>query len=225
MKENKLETLIWIIFTIVGAILVIFGIIIFGFIFNYRNKIDTVGTITEISDDVYVTYIAKGKEYTSKLNGYSSNFYEGKKIDIYYDKDNPNQIGMKSLNLLFLIFPGIGLIFLTIGGIGIFVKIKRRKLEKNLKENGQLIYADYVETMVNTSYSINGRHPYYIICEWNHPFDDKNYIFKSKNIWVNPKNMIEKRNIKQFPVYINKDCLKKYVVDTDILTENIVDLR
>lgn len=235
MKENKLESLIWIIFVSIGAIFVTIGVAVFCGVFNYENKIDTVGTITEISSyrntnhnrnhEVYVSYIVEGKEYESRLNSYSSSFYEGKEIDIYYDKDNPNKIGVKSLDLLFLIFPGIGLIFLIIGGTGILVKINRRKSEESLKENGELIYANYVETVVNTSYRVNGKCPYNIICEWNNTLDNKKYIFKSKNIWINPENIIKEKDIKQFPVYIDNNNRKKYAIDVDILSENIVDLR
>lgn len=234
MKENKLENLIWIIFASIGAIFVIIGLVVFGNIFNYANKVDTVGTITEISSyrntnhnrnhEVYVSYTVEGKEYESILNSYSSSFYEGKEIKIYYDKDNPSKIGVKSLDLLFLIFPGIGLIFLIIGGTGILVKINKRKLEKRLKENGELIYANYVETVLNTSYRVNGKCPYNIICEWNNPLDNNKYIFKSKNIWINPENIIEEKNIKQFPVYIDNNK-KKYTIDIESLTKNIVDLR
>ena len=46
--------------------------------------------------------------------------------------------------------------------------------------------------------------------------DSKKYIFKSKNIWINPENTIIERNIKQFPVYINRNDIKKYFVDIDI---------
>lgn len=229
MKENKTENLLWIIFTIIGGIFVVIGLIIVGNVFNYENKESTVGIITEIStyrgnnDDrnyrVYVSYNVDGRTYESELNGYSSSFYEGKEIEIYYDKDNPNKIGMKSLDLLFLILPGIGLIFLVIGGTGILIKINRRNLEKRLKENGELIYADYVETIINTSYRVNGRYPYKIICEWTNPVDSEEYMFKSRNIWSNPEDIIEEKNIKQFPVYIDKNNKKKYFVDIDILTE------
>lgn len=228
MKDNKKETLMWIIFAIVGAIFVAVGLILFGSVFNSANKVETTGIITRISLSgssenesykVYVSYVVKGDEYESILNGYSSSFYEGKEVEIYYDKDNPNKIGMKSLDLLFLILPGIGLIFLIIGGTGILVKVNKKKLEKRLKENGELIYADYVETIINTSYSVNGRYPYKIICEWTNPVDSEEYMFKSKNIWSNPEDIIEEKNIKQFPVYIDKNNKKKYLVDIDILTE------
>lgn len=229
MKENKVENLIWIIFATIGALCVVIGITIFTSRCNYTDKIDTTGIITEIwssrdsnndrNHKVYVSYVADGEEYESALNGYSSNFYEGKEIEIYYDKNNPTKIGMKSLDLLVLIFPGIGLIFLIVGGTGILVKINKKNLEKRLKENGKLIYADYDETIINTSYRVNRRCPYRIICEWNDPVDNKEYIFKSKNVWKNPENIIEEKNITQFPIYIDGNNKKKYVVDIDILED------
>lgn len=228
MKDNKKETLMWTIFAIIGAIFVAVGLILFESVFNSANKVETTGIITRISLSgssenesykVYVSYVVKGDEYESILNGYSSSFYEGKEVEIYYDKDNPNKIGMKSLDLLILIVPGIGLIFLIIGGTGILLKVSKKKLENRLKKDGKLIYADYDETIINTSYSINGRHPYKIICEWTNPVDSEEYMFKSRNIWSNPEDIIEEKNIKQFPVYIDKNNKKKYFVDIDILTE------
>ncbi len=234
MKQNKIENLVWCIFLCIGLSFVLIGTIICLNIFNYKNKAETTGIITEISYyqygrkngkyDVYVSYEVDGKKYESKLNSYSSSFYEGKEINIYYDKDNPNKIGVKSLDLLFLMFPGFGLIFAIIGGTGIIVKIKKKKTEEKLKETGKTIYANYVETVVNTSYRVNGKNPYNIICEWNNPLDSKKYIFKSKNIWLNPEKIIEEKNIKQFPIYIDDSNKKKYVIDIDTLTENIVDL-
>ena len=235
MKESKLENLIWIVFTIIGITFTIIGLVVSVNVFNYTNKVDTIGVITEISSyknadnerkrEVYVSYTVEGKKYESIINVYFSSFYKGKEVKIYYDKDNPNKIGMKSGDLIFLIFPGMGLIFLIIGGTGILVKINKKRLERRLKENGYLIYADYSETVLNASYYVNGRTPYTIICVWNNPSDNKKYIFKSKNIWINPKEIIEEKNIKQFPIYIDNNNIKKYVIDTDILTEDIVDLR
>ncbi len=66
---------------------------------------------------------------------------------------------------------------------------------------------------------VNGRSPYNIICEWNNPLNGEKYKFKSKNIWKNPEGIIEEKNIKQFPVYINSQDLSKYAVDIDELKE------
>lgn len=124
MKESKVENLIWIIIAGMGEIIVIIGLVVCVNTFNYSNKVDTIGIITEISSygstkrnrshEVYVSYTVEGKEYE--------------------------------------------------------------------------------------------------------------LIFKSKNIWTNPENIIEEKNIKQFPVYIDNNK-KKYIIDIEFLTKNIVDLR
>ena len=49
MKENKLENLIWIVFTCIGTISLIIGLVIVSNVFNYKNKVETTGIITEIS--------------------------------------------------------------------------------------------------------------------------------------------------------------------------------
>lgn len=235
MKTNKIENFIWISFLVIGLIFLIVGIIICINTFDYTDKIETTGVITEITSyrnrdgdtihNVYVKYEINGKQYESKLNSYSSNFYEGKEIKIYYEKDNIGNIGVKSLDLMSLMFPGFGIIFSSIGGISLFVQLRKKKLEKLLKESGTRINAYYVETVINTSYSVNNNHPYNIICEWNNPMDNKKYIFKSENIWVNPESIITERNITTFPVYIDMNNKKKYVVDIDELEDNVVDLR
>lgn len=235
MMANKTENLIWIIFGTIGAIFLVVGIFICFPMLNKKDKIETTAVITKMSTyrygkgntryHVQVSYKVDGEEYESNLNGYSSSFYEGKEIEIYYDKNNPTQIGSKSLDLIMLIFPGIGIIFILIGGIGIAVKLNRKKIIKKLKENGKLIYANYVETNINRAYSVNMRNPYNIICEWNNTADNKKYLFKSDNIWIDPENIIEEKNIKTFPVYINENKINQYFIDIDEITKDIVDLR
>ena len=124
----------------------------------------------------------------------------------------------------FLMFPGIGVLFAGIGGAGLFVKWRKKKREEKLREDGDVIYGDYVETRLNTSYSVNNRHPYNIICEWYNVEDGKTYIFKSNNMWMNPENKIEEQNITTFPIYIDLEDKKNYMVDIDSLTEDVVDL-
>ena len=234
MKENKVENMIWILFASIGLLFVVIGIFLCKDILNYENKIETTAIITQISSyrggngdrnhEVYVSYFIDENKQEARLNSYSSSFYEGKEIEIYYDKDNPSKVGVKSLDLLCLIFPGIGLIFAAVGGAALIIKWNKKRIGKNLKEKGEVIYADYVETVLNSSYSVNGRHPYYIICEWNNPEDGKKYLFRSQNIWINPENRIQEKNIKTFPVYINMEKKKQYRVDIECLIEDVVDL-
>ena len=103
-KINRLYT----VFLIIGIIITSIGLYTTIKTLDNSNKVDTIGTITSIvstssdTPDVYVTYNVNGKRYTSVMSGYSSTFYEGKKIDIYYMKNDPNIIGNKKLELLIL---------------------------------------------------------------------------------------------------------------------------
>ena len=99
MKNNKFEKLLFSIFLLIGIIGFVVGIIVCINAFNNNNKVVTKGTITKIdvykgndgkrSYDVYVSYDVNGEEYESQLSGYSSSFYEGETLEIYYYKNNP----------------------------------------------------------------------------------------------------------------------------------------
>lgn len=232
MKRNKKDYLLWTIFTAIGVSITIIGIIIFACISLIPNKKQTTGQISEIIYDfgpngnrnAKVIYEVEGEKKESYANGFSSTWHEGDKIDIYYNPDKPEFIRVKYFDALYLIMPSVGLIFAIIGITGLSVIAHKNKIEKNLKENGERVYATYVETIVNYNYRINYRHPYIIICEWNNSADGKKYIFKSNNIWFNPENILREKNIQQFTVYIDRDNMKHYVVDTDFLYDSVVDL-
>ena len=184
MKSVKM---IWMFFAIFGLIFLgIGGAFVIPNLLNNENKVETVGTISEIarhrdsdgdtSYDVYVVYEVDGKEIESELNGYMSGYHEGKEIEIYYDKNNPRKIGTRGLDIVMLLFPGMGLLFFLIGACGFAGCIKKDRMKKRLRDTGEIIYATYSELVYNRNYSVNGRHPYYITCEWENPMDNKRYL-------------------------------------------------
>lgn len=235
MKFKKIEKIVPLMFFLVGLCFLVIGIkLCYDQMANKENLVDIKGVIEEIVEyqdrdgdwnrRVYVSYEVKGVKYKSELNVYFSSFYEGKQIDIYYDKNNPRKIGSHSMDWVIFLFPGMGLGFALIGGSFVFANVNKKRKEKFLRSNGDVIYAKYVKTILNISYSVNGINPYNIICEWDNPADNKKYIFKSDNIWNNPESIIQERNIDVIPVYINRNKINEYVMDIDNITENIVDL-
>ena len=225
IDRGKIENIVCVMFTVVGVIFLITGVFVCIDAFNYDNKVQTTATITriisyrgqdnEIRYNTYVKYDVDGIEYNSKVNSYSSSFYEGKEISVYYNKSNPSEVYAKGFEFFVIMFPAFGIIFSAIGGIGLFVRYNKGKSEKNLRESGEMIIANYVGVDMNMHYSVNGRHPYNIVCEWTNLEDGKKYTFKSKNLWNNPENIIMERNIKTFNVYININNKKQYVIDID----------
>lgn len=92
----------------------------FGIFFTGRNKnyVETTAVITEIrtnragSDedhDVFVAYTVDGQEYNALSDTYSSSYFEGKEIKIYYNPDDPSVIRGDS--------KVIGIILTVIGGV------------------------------------------------------------------------------------------------------------
>ena len=220
-KINRLYT----VFLIIGITITSIGLYTTIKTLDNSNKVDTIGTITSIvstsndTPDVYVTYNVDGKRYTSVMSGYSSTFYEGKKIDIYYMKNDPNIIGNKKLELLILLFPFVGLIFLLIGGINIFKIISNKKKKERLVKTGTVIEATYIETNTNFNLRVLGRNPSNIICEYDDPISKNTYRFESERLWYDPTLYIGDNDIYTFNVYVNKDNMKDYYVDIEKLID------
>ncbi len=214
----------FVVFMILGLLFMIGGVIACVFVLDYDNTEMTMAEITklepyETSDGTsyrtHISFTVNGVKYNTTLNSYSSSFREGNQIEIYYHKDNPNRAGIKSMDLMVLMFPGFGLIFFSIGAIALLADRTGRKKAENLRESGRRILATYIETIMNKSYSVNGMHPYRIYCSWTSPDDGKEYIFKSKNLWDDPREIIAQYRITDFPVYIAPDNPKCYTVDVD----------
>ncbi|MBR5662383.1 MAG: DUF3592 domain-containing protein [Bacilli bacterium] len=90
------------------------------------NKEKTTATITKIENSsTTVVYTAEGRTYEKRFNAYSSNYYVGKKIKIYYNKQKPFDSHISSLRFLSLIAPGIGIIFMGVVGILCMVFYKK----------------------------------------------------------------------------------------------------
>ena len=226
-KKNKLN-IIYIVFTFMGMLFLVLGIMFCQPLFS-KNYIATTATISRIIDcsnsssscqnKIYLTYEVNGKAYESTVNISSTSYYEGKEITIYYDTNKPSNVLIKSVILIFLIFPVFGLLFIGIGIGGLIFNWHKRKSNEILKETGLGIQAKYLKTRLNPYYRVNGKYPYKITCEGVNPYDNKKYIYESENIWFDPEELIKQYDIKEFTVYINSHNSKKYYVDISILND------
>lgn len=224
MKPEKMMDILWGIFAVIGVIFIVIGIVLFATLSDDTDMVETSAIITDIiyrghsgeSDnyDVIVAYEVDGEEYESRLNEYSSSFYEGKEIDIKYDANNPHRVYSKfTYGFFMLIFSGIGAVFFIIGGIGLVGSKVRKSEIKSLRESGEVIYADYIKVSINPYIRVNNCCPFIIVCEWNNPENGEKYLFKSENIWEDPEYIIREKGITKFPVYVKPNCYKKYVMD------------
>ncbi|NLD49175.1 MAG: DUF3592 domain-containing protein [Clostridiaceae bacterium] len=236
MKAKIVEWLFEIILLTVGLLTFVFGILGAINTINFKNNaLETTAVITSIethrdSDGdthhtVYVKYIIEDKQYEERLNYYSRGMREGKEVFIYYDPLQPNHILAKS-SYGFSIFylPSIGFIIAAIGFMLLFRKLMKIKTRSYLLRYGQLVYAQITEVYVNRAYRVNGRNPYVINCKWVDPSTGFYYFFKSENIWFNPQPIIDDKDIKELPVYIDFINPRKYAVSIEELKSMIANL-
>lgn len=165
--------------------------------------------------DVYVTYNFDGQEFNELLHFYSSGMRVGQETNIYVNPKFPNRIQSKGISFLWIFFFIIGFVFL-IPGLIIFRLIKKKKrLSKKLLADGTKVYAEISEITINGSYTVNDKNPFIIICKWVDPLTGLFYFYKSEDIWFNPETILRDRNIKELPVYIDRENPKNYVVSLE----------
>ena len=223
MKKYALYWL-WGAFALVGVIM----LAVSGFVYSpYLEKGWDWGwgEVTSVqSGRTAVRYEVEGETYHADFQGYASSLTPGAEAQIRYRIQNPQMVRCCTLDLAFVVFPVLGVLFGGMGLTGLLILQKGRNRAKKLRETGQRVMAKFEETAMCFNVNVNGRHPYYIIVSWRDPDSGKTYLFKSDNMWVNPDILIAQRDLRQFPVYLDPKNPKHYTVDTDAITRDVMDL-
>ena len=225
-KANFNMTLFGAIFFIVGLLFVVVGGILF-----YKNiefkKIAVEGQATivdiykqidsdgETSYTVIVEYVVDGQRYEDSLDYYSAGMEIGENVKIYYDPNNPTKFSSDGVNIAFIIFIGLGGIFAIMGAVFMINSIKKKNIQKRIRESNIVIQANINSFDFNRSLSINGRHPYILIASAIAPYDGLIYTFESDSIWDDLTPILQNYNITTVPVYVNPQNYKEYYMDID----------
>jgi hypothetical protein len=156
-------------------------------------------------------------EITSSSSSNPPAYNKGERVDVFYMPDAPREAKISSYFSLWGVSPiigGIGSIFFLIGaGMMLAGTLKARKIEY-LKSEGVRIQTVFQGVEHNKSLTVNGRHPFRVLCQWQHPLTSDIHLFESDNIWYDPTAHIKATNI---TVFIEKDNPKKYFVDLSFL--------
>jgi len=157
-----------------------------------------------------------GQEYTYQSKSYSSpsTYSIGEKVPMYYEPTNPNnaQTGDMPFSITLAIIGGINLLVVLILYL---VNLYIDRSQKLLRETGKKIKADIVSVKYNTSFSVGGKNPMIIECQWLTNHNNTVHVFKSINLWFDPSPYFGER--KQLDVYINPNNPKKYFMDVSFL--------
>ena len=232
LKKERSVKFVKVVLLIMGIIFFLVGLII-GIITitNYQNAEVVNATIIDIlysrsgADDTTRTFLVKfiynNQEYTKETSFYSSFYHIGDTIKLYINNGDVNKIWSLKMNaIMSAIFGLIGLMMLIICITLLLKQVNNNKLKDYLKSNGSLVEAKIIKVEMNNLYSINGIHPFNIICEYEDRFSNEKHLFKSVNIWDDPSFIIKNNNIEYLNVYIDNRNKKKYYVELD----NLIDL-
>lgn len=135
-------------------------------------------------------------------------------IIFFFNMDYLLKNGEGNVEILPIIFSGMGFIFFLVGTAILFFKIRKNKLIKKLITDGNYVMAECIGTVFNANIRINGRRPYYVECHYFDSYSGLDYIFRSENIFVNPN--IPKGTMIQ--VYVQENNFKNYYVDISPFT-------
>ena len=222
--------LIPIIFGIIGIVFIVVCVLVTNNNNEFmKTAIETTGKITDVyvsrdSDgdttrDVYVAFEVNGEEYSGHSSYSSSGMREGQDITIYYNPNNPNDFKVGGeVAFITIIFGILGGVFFLIGVIPVVFDIFKNKGDQKLIQDGTLVHANIDEIRINPNVSVNGFNPYVIECSYKDTSGGL-YIFKSKNLYFNPSNLLD--NQSTIDVYLDMEDPKKYFVDTRELEASV----
>ena len=229
MKPEKALPLMGWIFAVVGLVLLAVGVVLTAGRPPEEDRIYTQATIVSIEEryghdsfnsnrnsehQVIVEYEVDGQRYVEKLDYYSSSMREGDTLQIYTASGRPDEPRSKAGDtLLTALLCGLGGLFALAGLVLVIRQTLRRSRDARLKESGQRVYADYVQTKYLSLLRINGRSPYVIECSWTDRETQKVYRFQSEYLFDDPQPTIERKGLRTIPVYIDPTRPERYAMD------------
>lgn len=158
-------------------------------------------------------------EFVSSIGSNPPSYSKGQKVEVLYHPTDPQNAKISGFFPLWgssVFLGGMGGVFFLIGaGIILAGTLKSRK-DEYLKKNGTPIETEYQSVELNTALSVNGRHPFRVLTQWQNPSTSELHIFKSNDMWFDPSSYIKSKKI---TVFIEKGNPKKYYVDLSFLPE------
>ncbi|WOE74711.1 DUF3592 domain-containing protein [Alterisphingorhabdus coralli] len=152
-------------------------------------------------------------EFVSSHGSNPSSYEIGDSVDVLYDPASPADAMIDSdmeRGFLPLLFLGLGGVFAAIGGGFLYVGWRRKKTIAALKLRGKKIMARVISCERDTSIKINGRSPYRVTAQAEHPATGKISSFRSDPVWVDLSDALDGQEV---PVLVNPRDWKEHYID------------
>ncbi len=156
-------------------------------------------------------------EFTSSIGSNPASYSVGAPVQVLYLPANPQRAKINDFSDLWgmTVFMAVmGVPFFSVGALIFLIgRLKNRKKDY-LQRNGEAVAARFQSVAFNRKISINGRHPFVVVCHWLNPETSEVHVFESESIWFDPSSYIKGE---EFMVFIKKGNPKKYHVDISFL--------
>jgi hypothetical protein len=165
----------------------------------------------------FIDQQGKAIEFASSSSSNPPSYSEGQTVEVLYRPDAPQKAeinGFFSLWVDSVILGGLGTAFFTVGASLVTLPMLKGRKENYLKQQGTPIQTEFKSVEINTMLSVNDRHPFQVITQWQNPSTSEIHVFESDNIWYDPSEFITNQRI---TVFIEKENPKKYFVDLSFL--------
>lgn len=170
-----------------------------------------------------VEYLDRNGVAHRATGGVASNppsFEIGDKVEVFYrseDPDNAHVGGFMQSWFGPLLLGVMGTVFSGVGGGFLFFLWRKRRIRAWLADNGMRVQARYVGVDYDRSVRINGRCPWRINAQWQHPVTKLVYEFKSDALWFDPTPYVNRETL---DVRVNADDPRQYMIDTSFLPKS-----
>jgi hypothetical protein len=158
-------------------------------------------------------------EISGSTSSSSPGYERGERVPVFYSANTPEQAQIDSFMENWfgaLIISIFGVLGTSIGGALFAFGLRRRRVRRWLAQHGMKVRAKMLGAEENTSYKVNGRHPWRVRAQWQHPVTQKLYVFYSDNLWFDPSDYC---TAEQIEALVNADDPRQYHLDTSFLPE------
>ena len=223
LSQNFVNKLLVTVFIIIGvAFLVPATVLIINNSAEIAQRLPTEASITSIDEAghtggrIAITYAVDGINYDGRININMPSFEVGTKITVYYYPENPADF-YYDMVLIPIVFYIVGTIFTCVGLVFVGLWVARTAKRTDLLKNGRKISATIVDVCLRYSIHVNGRLPFYIICEGS--INGRLTRFSSNNFWFDPEPAII--NNRTISVYYDAKRPSRYLVDVEELEKRL----
>lgn len=156
-------------------------------------------------------------EFQSNTGSNPPSYSRGEKVQVLYETSDPHGARIDGFFSLWggaLILGILGGAFALIGGGMVVFGVRKKRKQAHLQQHGVRILTSFMNVERNTSLKVNGRSPWRIVSQWQHPETGEIHLFESDNLWFDPSDHISSDTV---PVLIDERDPGIYWMDTSFL--------